>query len=725
MNTARRLWLGFGLIMLVIVVAGVLLVVRVPTVDQRVREMSDARNLHAAVIEMRMGMQGYVLAVRAYLQTGEAQLLDTMKRNAAEVDRALAWYRELAHDERRQLMAARAEDGWKEIHVLGDALVAPEDLRMSLPHSRRFLDLRMVLEPDLEQMQDDALAQYNLRKDLALRTVDSVREMIWWLFGLGSLLTLGAGILTTRAVLRAEQRLHAGREVLEVTLASIDDGVITTDREARITFANCVALRMLGLPRDQALGSYAPNLFRLLSERERHWMENPALEVLHGGSTWSLTRPTLMVARDGSERPIDAVAAPIFDAGGATRGAVVILRDVSERKRMENELRQSAEDLREADRRKDLFLTVLAHELRNPLAPMSYAIQSVRRHAGLGDGVQAAVDLLERQLQQMVRLVDDLLDTSRISRGTIELRRATLDVRELARQAVDDFRPEFDARRVQLSARLPAQAVWVDGDAARLNQVIGNVLNNAAKFTAAGGRVQLSLSVEDDAALLRVKDNGIGISADQLPRVFEPFQQLSSYTSADSGGFGIGLTVARSLVELHGGAICLRSEGLGKGCEVEVRLPLAVAAPAPAAQPPAPAPVPVGARRVLVVDDNPDTADSMAALLELGGHQVRVARDGMGALDAFAEWLPDVVLLDVGLPGISGLEVARRIRQRPEGQAVKLIAVTGWGQQEDRRQSAQAGFDAHLVKPADYDRIMGLIAPSDTAPARDARPSVA
>jgi signal transduction histidine kinase len=376
------------------------------------------------------------------------------------------------------------------------------------------------------------------------------------------------------------------------------------------------------------------------------------------------------------------------------------------------ERRRAEEALKEADHRKDEFLAMLAHELRNPLAPIRNAMEIFRLKGGLADPeLQWAREVVERQVQQLTRLVDDLLDVSRISRGKIKLLIEPADLAVVVARAVEISRPLIDARKHHLKSSLPGQAVWVAGDPARLAQVVSNLLNNAAKYTEEGGHIELSVEASCDQAVLRVRDTGVGIVADMLPHVFDLFTQVQGSVSRSEGGLGIGLTLVRSLVEMHGGSVLATSGGLGHGSEFIVRLPLLQETPAAAGavgeQPEWTRKGP--ARRILVVDDNQTNAEIMALMLRLNGHEVRTAYDGPAALDSARGQPPDVVLCDIGMPGMSGLEVARLLRQDPGMKDALLLALTGYGSDEDRLRSQEAGFNAHLVKPVDLDALQALL----------------
>jgi CheY-like chemotaxis protein len=379
--------------------------------------------------------------------------------------------------------------------------------------------------------------------------------------------------------------------------------------------------------------------------------------------------------------------------------------------------RQAEEALREGDRRKDEFLAMLAHELRNPLAPIRTAAQVLRLKGPAEPELQLARDVIDRQVQQLTRLVDDLLDLSRVSRGKINVELEPVALAAVVARAVEISRPLIDARKHHLEVSLPEQAVQVEGDAARLAQVVSNLLNNAAKYTEQGGRIWLTVEPASERAqetrevLLRVRDTGVGIAADMLPNIFQMFTQVQGSVSRSEGGLGIGLSLVRSLVELHRGSVTALSEGLGQGSEFIVRLPLLEApAPSPSAGEQRPRARKASPRRILVVDDNTDAADSLTLLLRVLGHVVRTAYDGPTALDLVRAQPPDVVLLDIGLPGTSGLEVARRMRQDLGLTDALLVALTGYGQDEDRRRSEEAGFNAHLVKPVDLDALHDLLA---------------
>jgi CheY-like chemotaxis protein len=381
------------------------------------------------------------------------------------------------------------------------------------------------------------------------------------------------------------------------------------------------------------------------------------------------------------------------------------------------ERRRAEEALKQADRRKDEFLAVLAHELRNPLAPLRNTLRLVRP-AGEGpeaDAIRSACSLMERQVDQLVRLVDELLDLSRISRGKVSLRKGLVELGPIVQQAVETVRPICESSGADIEIRLPAEPLYLDADPIRLGQAIANLLHNACKFSERGGKVRLEAEVADGAmpeVVVRVRDEGIGIAPDQLSRIFEMFAQVDTSVERSQSGLGIGLTLVRSLVEMHGGSVEARSDGIGKGSEFVVRLALRRdGAPVELAAAVAES-APVSGRRVLVVDDNRDSAESLAMLLRHLGHTTEVAYDGEHALSTAESFRPDVLLLDLGMPRMSGFELCRRIRASDWGEEVLLIAQTGWGQDRDRERALEAGFDGHLVKPVDHEALLKLLARS-------------
>jgi PAS domain S-box-containing protein len=744
---------------------------------------------------------------------------------------------------------------------------------------------------------------------------------------------------------------HRDREELRVTLSSIGDGVIATDRNACITMMNRVAEDLTGWTLSEAAGRRLQDVFEIVNETSRAPVSNPVHRALSDGVVVGLANHTVLIARDGTERPIADSAAPIRDAGGEAMGAVLVFRNVAEERAAERSMREALEyartivdtvrepllvitsdftvrsasrsffetfrttpaetegksvfslaggqwnlpelrrwlehavqtklegesleiatdlpgagpsvlclhaghlrhgtertglvllavddisdertaetaragllakqtawsarlqqvaaasltinaattqdsvvgiigaearhilgagdcevvfdsilaeelpgtlivplmgretrllgyirckdkspgqfdgddrailtqlahmasiavenarlygELRQADLRKDEFLATLAHELRNPLAPIHHALQLLRQASNASEQ-QANREVIERQVRQLVHLVDDLLDVSRVSRGKLDLRKNPVTLTDVLNGGIETSQPLIEAQHHAMTVSLPPEPVWLFADLTRLAQVFSNLLNNSAKYTEPGGRIWLAAVVEGAYVKISVRDTGIGITPEMLPHVFDVFRQASNAGGRAQGGLGIGLTLVRRIVELHGGSAEAHSDGPGRGSEFIIRLPVG-GGPDPSGgstvnQEPV-AQQPVTPLRVLVVDDNADSADTLAMLLRLSGHEVAVARDGYGAVDMTTTFGPELILLDIGLPGISGYEAAKRIRELPDSGRIQLVALTGWGQDDDRRRSREAGFDQHLVKPVDFDALRTLL----------------
>jgi signal transduction histidine kinase/CheY-like chemotaxis protein len=407
-------------------------------------------------------------------------------------------------------------------------------------------------------------------------------------------------------------------------------------------------------------------------------------------------------------RIYDYIFVPVLGADGEVEAVAGTTRDVTDRKSMEDELRQLAANLSDADHRKDEFLATLAHELRNPLAPIRNGLQVLKLAQNNAQATEQSRAMMERQVDQMVRLVDDLMDVSRISRGKIALRRERVPLVAVLASAVETSRPLIEQMGHELSIAPPDQPVVVDADLTRLSQVFLNLLNNAAKYSDRAGHIWLSAKRQGSDVVVSVKDSGIGIAAEQLPRIFEMFSQLDRSLERSQGGLGIGLTLVRRLVEMHGGSVEARSEGPGRGSEFIVRLP--VVEEAPAVQPAQCLETGMSSLRILIADDNRDSANSLAMLLKIMGHHTRIAYDGQEAVSAAAQFRPDVILMDIGMPKLNGNEACRCIRELPWTRQPIIVAQTGWGQEGDRQQTQAAGFDHHLVKPVEIAALVKVLA---------------
>jgi PAS domain S-box-containing protein len=520
----------------------------------------------------------------------------------------------------------------------------------------------------------------------------------------------------SREVLRrrsAEAQLQAYSERLRVTLASIGDAMIATDERGCVTMMNGVAQRLTGWSEAEAIGHPVEEVFAIINEHSRQPVESPVGKVLREGVVVGLANHTLLIARDGTERPIDDSGAPIRDADGSLIGVVLVFRDITERHAMERSLQRQTERLIEADRRKDEFLSMLAHELRNPLAPLHNGVSLLSSGKLSPPDVARITQMLQRQLTHMTRLVDDLLDVARLTKGRIELRKTALPLAQAVQHAVEMTRPSIEARGHALEVGDMLPEAMIEADPARLVQVFANLLTNAAKFTPRGGRISVGCSIEGDHACVSVRDSGVGIDPHLVPQVFEMFIQADRSLDRSEGGLGIGLTIVRALVDMHGGSVEARSEGRGRGSEFLVRLPLlhgSDAASEAAVFPAAPTKFSrARQRKVLVVDDNADAAESLRAVIEHWGHSVKAVAHASAALSEWQSFGPDTVLLDIGLPEIDGYELARRLRAMPGGHQALLVAVSGYGSDLDKQAGRDAGIDEHLTKPVDLKLLRRLL----------------
>ncbi|HSQ54178.1 MAG TPA: PAS domain S-box protein [Gemmata sp.] len=499
---------------------------------------------------------------------------------------------------------------------------------------------------------------------------------------------------------KRDEQVHA---LLAAIVQSSQDAIISKTLDGTIRSWNTGAEHLFGYSAAEAIG----RSITLIIPPERLDEEQMILDKLRRGERIEHYE-TVRVSKEGRRIAISLTISPLRDGSGRVVGASKVARDITLQK-------QAEEMLRDSDRRKTEFLAVLAHELRNPLAPLRNSLQVAILAGDDWAAMEEAHAVMDRQLDHLVRLVDDLLDLSRITKGKIELRKERIELASAVRDAVEASRPLIEASGHELAVTLPAGPVWVEGDRMRLAQVFSNLLNNSARYTDRGGRIALRVERSGRETVVTVSDNGVGIPADAVPNIFEMFTQADRGLERSRGGLGIGLSLVRGLVELHGGWVEARSEGPGKGSEFAIHLPCA---PAPAVKPRLSSPDPQGGPSfsILVVDDNTDSADSLAAMLELMGHTTRTAYDGLAGVEAAAEVRPEVVLLDIGLPRLNGYEACRRIRREPWGERMVLIAQTGWGQEEDRNRAKEAGFYHHLVKPIAPAALRTLLA--GLAPAR-------
>ncbi|MGH9222097.1 MAG: PAS domain S-box protein [Vicinamibacterales bacterium] len=499
---------------------------------------------------------------------------------------------------------------------------------------------------------------------------------------------------------RAMHALRENRDVLQFAMSAGRMGAWSRELAADSVWWSPELAVLFGFDADDA--NYSRDRLLSLLPDEARVRVTAAIETALARREDYVVEFQFRHAKTGEWRWMEARGRAQYDAHGKPTMLYGLGIDITERVR-------AVEALREADRRKDEFLATLAHELRNPLAPISSGLHILRTGADDPMLANTAREIMERQVAQMVRLVDDLLDVARITTGKVELRRQQLDLADAIRDAVETSRPLFEQNGQQLTVSLPERPVFTHADRTRLAQVFANLLNNSAKFSDRGQPIAIALTQEGGDAVVRVRDAGVGITPEALPKIFDMFGQADGDGSRKAGGLGIGLSLVKRIAEMHGGTVEAHSEGVGRGSEFVVRIPL-IAAHAPAVDREQPAAnAPTSKRRILVVDDNTDAAESLAALLSINGHETRLAHDGLQAMEAARAFRPDVVFLDIGMPALDGHETARRIRQEPWGKEMVLVALTGWGQTEDRRRSLEAGFNHHLVKPADPIVVAKLI----------------
>ena len=490
------------------------------------------------------------------------------------------------------------------------------------------------------------------------------------------------------------------RRIYETALDSTPDFVYVFDLQHRVIYANAALLKMWGVTE-----AFGKKLSELGYEQWHVDMHDREIEQVI--ETRAPIRGEVPFTGTHGRRIYDYIFAPVLGPGKNVVAVAGTTRDVTERQAADRALREQTERLAESDRAKDEFLATLSHELRNPLAPLRNAIEFLRRTQAGDSGVGAVHLMMERQLDHLVRLVDDLLEVSRISRGTFSLRKEQVELAVVVRNAAETSEPLIKAGGHTLLVELPHEPIWLEGDLVRMAQILSNLLNNAAKYTDPGGCIRLRAWREDGNAAISISDNGVGIAPELMPRMFEMFSRGDRDSAGKQGGLGIGLALSRRLAQMHGGSLEARSDGPGKGSEFVVRLPLAAIPEQPS--PSFHADQHLVQMRVLVVDDNPDAGESLAMILAVLGAEVEVARSGAEAIDVFDGFQPSVVLLDIGMPGMNGYDVARALRTRFPAHGATLVALTGWGQEDDRRRARDAGFDHHLVKPADLDVLQRLL----------------
>jgi len=498
---------------------------------------------------------------------------------------------------------------------------------------------------------------------------------------------------------RAEDAQRRSEERLQTILQNTSALIYHVDTQGRFVHVNRPWEELFGITNAEIRGK---SIAEVLPQSSAKTFESNNLRVLLEGRPLGFEEAVELP--DGL-RIYNSIKAPLLDDAGQAYGIVGVSTDITERKRLETALK-------DADRRKDEFIAMLAHELRNPLAPIVNGLEMLRQDSISNEQFIWCRDVIGRQVSHMCRLIDDLLDVSRITQGKIKLQREHVEITTILTLAVEATRPLIDTHRHNLTVEVPAHSILVDGDPTRLVQIVANLLSNAAKYTEDGGHIQITLSCDPDRVEIRVKDNGVGIPPEMLSTLFELFTQFERTLSRSQGGLGIGLALVRRLVELHGGHVVARSEGLGLGSEFVVSLPRVSGSELPT-PPTVQKAGPIAKRgsefRILVVDDNVDSADSLALLLQCFGYRVETAHNGSDAVLAARQLVPHLILMDLGMPGMSGYDAAREIRKQPGGSGIVLIALTGWSQTESREATRLAGFDVHLIKPIDPIALQELL----------------
>lgn len=710
MTTSAKLWIGFGTLTALLALFCVAIISELKTVERRVRmqaEVATPRN--DAVHEMESDVAQLALTLQRFAMARSDDFRERSRRLIDEFDRDFAAYQRLSSNDRQQELSARFQMHWTEYRGLARKLLEPPEPKIDAADVQRMGVLRVSMEKMLDDhFQPDAMAAFNDEIETTYLDVKRISAIAVVLL-LGSVLVavltswiVGRGILRhERHIAELNGALRHRVEELQTLMHSLPVGVlVANDPGCREISMNKAGADLLGVDSDRNASLSGPEAdslpFRVLKDGMEVLPHDMPMQRSARTASSVLGEELDVVHADGRRTSLFEHATPLFDEKGAVRGCLAVLVDVTERKRAEQALKN-------ADRRKDEFLATLAHELRNPLAPLRNGVQLIKLAERRDPAVaRQALSMMERQLAHMVRLIDDLLDVSRISRGKLELQREPMDLSAALQAAVETNRSHVDSSGRRVELQTPDHPLTVKGDHVRLVQVFTNLIHNAVKYSKPGGIVSVEATAAPDGglAVVSVKDEGAGIPADMLERVFEMFTQVDRGLERSLGGLGIGLTLVKNIVELHGGRVDARSDGVGFGSEFIVELPLDASAAdsRTATEEFGPAGESVK-RKILVADDNLDAAASLAEILSCMGNEVRTANDGMSALEEAEAFRPDVVLMDIGMPRLNGYDACRRLRQFPWAREISVIAITGWGQDEDRRLSREAGFDVHLVKP--------------------------
>jgi signal transduction histidine kinase len=706
MTTAGKLWLGFGLLLVLLAGTGLFVAHRLALIERALTTiMAVQEPATAMTYELAVNVITTRSSVLHYGDSGDEAERRRVEDLIAEFARHKQRFDEVARSATSRDLGHRIDVAFVEFRRLADSLMTLSDRQRA--HSRAFVER----SDDLRQRID-----FGLRTHLDIRGKEGPRRVIDTsrleadVEGVGA--ALGQFLETHEPRHRVRIAFHETH--FNVTVGDLEESGLDADERGRVQAIESAFAREVEEARavvdiaDERRGVHA-----------RFLASGATLEQLVDEGIRSLARNDLVLAQQSAHQALrtSLIAVLLLLIAGIAIGCATAIPTAGSIVRAELDLRERMRELADSHKRKDEFLGVLGHELRNPLAPISNALTALAApRADVPPDVRRALEMMHRQVRSMSRLVEELLDVSRINQGKITLRPETVDLSRIAAETATDLEPLIRGRRHRLDVLRPAEPVWIQADPTRIAQVTSNLLQNAIKYTPDGGHIVLEVTAPDSQAVLRVTDDGIGLAPAMLPLVFEPFLQGDSSPTRSQGGLGIGLTLVNRLVELHHGRITVESPGVGQGSTFTVKLPL-VAAPIARADRAERArePSPSRSKRVLVVDDNRDSAESMAILLQLWGHETQVVHDGPSALAAAESHEPDVVLLDIGLPGMDGYEVARRLRERSDRSRLMLIALTGLGREEDRIQALDAGFDRHLTKPVSPEVLQEILGAVDLA----------
>lgn len=715
----RRVWVVLALSIVLIVVMSSFLFQSLTTLNAGSAWVSHSERVRYQLARIQQSLSDLGNGIAGYQLTHDARLFGPAEAAAAAIDTELDDLTALvAEDEAQQGLLKQLKDLAREREqntlaqrqraMQGDA--AGVQAEIASGEAKHVMDsVRTVIA----QMQAEGARRLEFHRRDTRGAYGTVAIAIWAAAGIAILLLIALSTVTVRD----SERLRRVQEELATTLRSVGDAVIATDEAGRVRFINAVAEQLTGWSSREARGVPLSEVFTIYNEQTNEPAQSPVDRVLREDSIVGLAHQTVLRSRDGVVRPIEDSGAPIRAEDGRISGVVLVFRDATRERAARQALIDSRDALREADRRKDVFLATLSHELRNPLAPIRTATRVLESPHLTQQDLERSRAIISRQVRHMAALLDDLLDISRITRGALTLKKELIDLHGLLEAAIETAQPAISAKQHVLNIEWPPSLIKLFADPVRLTQVVANLLTNAAKYTKPGGRITLGARRDAAHVVIYVRDNGIGIAPEQQPKVFEMFSQVDTGRAHAEGGVGIGLALVKGFVELHGGIVVARSDGLDQGSEFVVTLP----APGPVSSDDALPPnletvaTAAPARRVLIADDNRDAAEILAVLLDQSGYAVHLAFTGPDALARAAEHRPQAAVLDIGMPGLSGYEVAQQIRAQAWGESMLLIALTGWGQEDDKRKALDAGFNHHLTKPVDPDALEALIATAPTA----------